>query len=144
VLYQLSYMGRCRFRPTYKVTKTDRIAPSEIEIKKHRSLILSPCRLEALSLLLKVRQASRKLNKESHPVNRILRARRPLISPRVPGEKNHQQAIFHLEAGPSEGPADAAYPFGIAPTPDSRVRGPAAASSRSARWLSAGATGSGV
>jgi hypothetical protein len=74
VLYQLSYMGRCRFRPTYTLTKTDRIAPSDIEIKKHRPLILSPCRLEALSLLHKVRQASRKLNKESHPVNMILRS----------------------------------------------------------------------
>ena len=133
MLYQLSYMGRCRFRPTYKVTKTDRIAPSEIEIKKHRSLILSPCRLEALSLLLKVRQASRKLNKESHPVNRILRARRPVISRWVRGEKPRQQAVFHPKAGPSEGPANAPYPFGIAPTPVSRVRDPAVASSRSER-----------
>ena len=80
-------MGKCRFRPTYKVTKTDRIAPSEIEFKKFRPLILSPCKLEALYLLLKVRQASRKLNKEYQPVNRILLAYRPALSPEVCREK---------------------------------------------------------
>jgi hypothetical protein len=35
-------------------------------------------------LLLKVRQASRKLNKEYQTVNRILRTHRPAISPVVP------------------------------------------------------------
>jgi hypothetical protein len=67
---------------------------TEIEIKKRGALILSPCRLEALSLLLKVRQASRKLNKEYQPVNRILRTRQPAISPAVPKAGRDQKVTL--------------------------------------------------
>jgi hypothetical protein len=73
-------MGSRRSRPTYKVTMTGRPSSPEIEVKKHSQPIFSPIRLDAVSLLLKVRQASPKLNKESNPVNRILRALLKVVS----------------------------------------------------------------